>query len=173
MARYCNRCRRKMVDPKTGEPDMRRHTCDPECARADRAEKMRLKRRREREERTRRVAYALREKCAACLQRSAGGTTAEIAAAKYSIIYEETASGYSAHVPELPGCVAAGKSFRATAHLIHAAIELHLEGAAKDGRQPLDAIVRPAAASLQPAAGAPKIGDLKIGDRGGNRNRKQ
>ena len=35
--------------------------------------------------------------------------------------------GYSAYLPELPGCVAAGETFDETKELIAQAVELHLE----------------------------------------------
>jgi predicted RNase H-like HicB family nuclease len=47
---------------------------------------------------------------------------------KYAIIYEKTATGYSAYVPDLPGCIAAGSSLEQTAELMQGAIEMHLEG---------------------------------------------
>jgi predicted RNase H-like HicB family nuclease len=52
---------------------------------------------------------------------------------KYAVIYEKTPTGYSAYVPDLPGCVAAGATFVETAELIRGAIELHLETMREDG----------------------------------------
>jgi predicted RNase H-like HicB family nuclease len=52
---------------------------------------------------------------------------------KYLIIYEKTSTGYSAYVPDLPGCVAAGFSFEETADLMRRAVELHLEAMREDG----------------------------------------
>ncbi|NQW23299.1 MAG: type II toxin-antitoxin system HicB family antitoxin [SAR202 cluster bacterium] len=46
----------------------------------------------------------------------------------YIVVYEQTATGWSAYVPDLPGCVAAGKSREDTERLIREAIEFHLEG---------------------------------------------
>ncbi|MCX6590581.1 MAG: type II toxin-antitoxin system HicB family antitoxin [Acidobacteria bacterium] len=46
---------------------------------------------------------------------------------KYAILYEPTATGYSAHVPDLPGCVAAGATLDETRQLMQEAIEGHLE----------------------------------------------
>ena len=37
---------------------------------------------------------------------------------KYAVIYEKTPTGYSAYVPDLPGCVAAAGTFTETAELI-------------------------------------------------------
>jgi len=47
---------------------------------------------------------------------------------KYTVFFEPTATGYSAHVPDLPGCVAAGFSLAETRELIREAIEFHIEG---------------------------------------------
>jgi predicted RNase H-like HicB family nuclease len=52
---------------------------------------------------------------------------------RYAVIYEKTPAGYSAYVPDLPGCVAAGATFSETAELIRGAIELHLETMREDG----------------------------------------
>jgi predicted RNase H-like HicB family nuclease len=47
---------------------------------------------------------------------------------KYVVFFERTATGYSAHVPDLPGCVAAGSTLEETRDLIREAIEFHIEG---------------------------------------------
>ena len=52
---------------------------------------------------------------------------------RYVVIYEKTGSGYSAYVPDLPGCVAAAKSLEETESLMRGAIELHLAGMREDG----------------------------------------
>lgn len=52
---------------------------------------------------------------------------------KYVVVYEETGTGYSAYVPDLPGCVAAGGSREETEHLIRGAIELHIAALLEDG----------------------------------------
>lgn len=46
----------------------------------------------------------------------------------YAVVYEKTDNGYSAYVPDLPGCVAAGSTRREVEKLIRGAIEMHLEG---------------------------------------------
>ncbi len=51
----------------------------------------------------------------------------------FAVIYEKTATGYSAYIPDLPGCVAAGPTFEETAQLIRGAVELHLETMREDG----------------------------------------
>ncbi len=47
---------------------------------------------------------------------------------KYVVVYEETPTGFSAYVPDLPGCVAAGETREKTERLIREAIAFHLEG---------------------------------------------
>jgi predicted RNase H-like HicB family nuclease len=46
----------------------------------------------------------------------------------YTVFFEPTATGYSAHVPDLPGCVAAATTLEETRQLIREAIEFHIEG---------------------------------------------
>jgi len=47
---------------------------------------------------------------------------------KYFVLYARTANGYSAHVPDLPGCIAAAPTLEETRRLMKEAIEFHLEG---------------------------------------------
>jgi predicted RNase H-like HicB family nuclease len=48
---------------------------------------------------------------------------------KYAVIYETgPGGGYSAYVPDLPGCIAAAATLNETRQLIEEAIEFHLEG---------------------------------------------
>ncbi len=47
---------------------------------------------------------------------------------RYLIIIEETATGYSAYSPDLPGCIAAGKARDSVEREMHDAIEFHLDG---------------------------------------------
>jgi predicted RNase H-like HicB family nuclease len=51
----------------------------------------------------------------------------------FAVIYEKTSTGYSAYVPDLPGCVAGGATFKETAELIRGAIGIHLESMHEDG----------------------------------------
>jgi len=51
----------------------------------------------------------------------------------YAVIYEKSDTGYSAYVPDLPGCVATGSTRREVEKLIRGAIEMHLEGMREDG----------------------------------------
>lgn len=48
-------------------------------------------------------------------------------------MFEKTNTGYSAHVPDLLGCVAAGSTLEETAELIRGAIRMHLAGMVEDG----------------------------------------
>ena len=52
---------------------------------------------------------------------------------KYAVLFEKAETGYSAHVPDLPGCIAAGATFEETAELMRAAIQMHLAGMREDG----------------------------------------
>jgi predicted RNase H-like HicB family nuclease len=47
---------------------------------------------------------------------------------KYLVVFEKTKSGYSAYVPDLPGCVATGKNRNDVEKRIYDAITFHLEG---------------------------------------------
>ena len=47
---------------------------------------------------------------------------------KYTVFFEPTATGFSAHVPDLPGCIAAGSTMEETRQLIREAIVFHIEG---------------------------------------------
>jgi predicted RNase H-like HicB family nuclease len=46
---------------------------------------------------------------------------------KYAVLYAPTATGYSAHVPDLPGCIGAAATLEETRRLMKEAIEFHLE----------------------------------------------
>ena len=46
---------------------------------------------------------------------------------KYAVLYAPTPTGYSAHVPDLPGCIAAAVTLDETRELMKEAIEGHLE----------------------------------------------
>lgn len=52
---------------------------------------------------------------------------------KYTVMYEQGASGFSAYVPDLPGCVAAGATLDETRELISGAIAMHVTGLREDG----------------------------------------
>lgn len=52
---------------------------------------------------------------------------------RYLVIFEKTDTGYSAYVPDLPGCVATGESRAGTEQLIAEAIQFHLDGLIEEG----------------------------------------
>ena len=52
---------------------------------------------------------------------------------KFAVVIEKAASNYSAYVPDLPGCVATGRTVSETEARIREAIELHLQGMKEDG----------------------------------------
>jgi predicted RNase H-like HicB family nuclease len=52
---------------------------------------------------------------------------------KYAVVVEEGPNNYSAHVPDLPGCISTGKTLDEIKANIREAIELHLEGMMEDG----------------------------------------
>lgn len=52
---------------------------------------------------------------------------------RYLIIIEETSSGYSAYSPDVPGCVATGRTRPEVENEMHDAIEFHLEGLREEG----------------------------------------
>ena len=53
---------------------------------------------------------------------------------EYLVVVEKGKTGYGAHVPDLPGCVAVGESRREVLKLIREAIELHIEALRESGR---------------------------------------
>jgi predicted RNase H-like HicB family nuclease len=52
---------------------------------------------------------------------------------EYLVIIERTADGYSAYVPDLPGCITVGDTPEETKRYMAEAIRLHLEGMREDG----------------------------------------
>ncbi len=52
---------------------------------------------------------------------------------RYAVIIERGETSYGAYVPDLPGCIAVGKTREETETLIREAIEFHLEGMVEDG----------------------------------------
>jgi len=55
---------------------------------------------------------------------------------RYMVVIEKGDSGYGAHVPDLPGCVAAGETREEVLELIKKAIEMHIE-ALREAGQPI------------------------------------
>jgi predicted RNase H-like HicB family nuclease len=64
---------------------------------------------------------------------------------EYVAMLERGPRNWSAYVPDLPGCVAAGKTRAATERLIREAIEFHLDGMREDG----DAIPEPTSEAVR------------------------
>jgi predicted RNase H-like HicB family nuclease len=52
---------------------------------------------------------------------------------KYLVIYEKARENYSAYSPDIPGCIATGKTRRETEKNIKEAISFHLNGLKEDG----------------------------------------
>ena len=52
---------------------------------------------------------------------------------RYAIVIEKGEANYGAYVPDLPGCVATGRTIEETERSIQEAIEFHLEGMRADG----------------------------------------
>jgi predicted RNase H-like HicB family nuclease len=52
---------------------------------------------------------------------------------KYGIVIETGERNCSAYVPDLPGCVATGKTVDETKNRIKEAIQVHLKGMREDG----------------------------------------
>jgi len=56
------------------------------------------------------------------------------------IVVGKSLINYSAYAPEVPGCVATGKTLDETIRLMREAVQLHLEGIIEDGDEmPLSA----------------------------------
>lgn len=60
---------------------------------------------------------------------------------RYTVVIERTRGGYSAYVPDLPGCVATGRTRAIVQRRIGEAVAFHLDGLREDGLR----IPRPAA----------------------------
>ncbi len=52
---------------------------------------------------------------------------------RYAVVIEKATHNHSAYVPDLPGCVATGKTRAEAARQIREAIAFHLEGLRDDG----------------------------------------
>ena len=52
---------------------------------------------------------------------------------QYLVVIEQGPTSFGAYVPDLPGCVAVGETRAEVTHLIHEAIEFHVEGMKEDG----------------------------------------
>ena len=70
---------------------------------------------------------------------------------KYVAIVVKAGNGYSAYLPDLPGCIAAADTFEETSRLIHEAVSLHVEGMVEDE----EAIPEPSSIAIEIEVGAP------------------
>jgi len=52
---------------------------------------------------------------------------------EYTVIYERGKRNWSAYVPDLPGCIATGKTRTQVERMIREAIEFHIEGLIERG----------------------------------------
>ena len=52
---------------------------------------------------------------------------------KYAVVIEKAVNNYSAYVPDLPGCVATGKTKDEVTRNLREAITFHIEGLREDG----------------------------------------
>jgi predicted RNase H-like HicB family nuclease len=52
---------------------------------------------------------------------------------RYAIVIEKTATGFSAFVPDLPGCIATGATQAEVESEMKAAIRFHIDGLKEDG----------------------------------------
>ena len=52
---------------------------------------------------------------------------------KYAVVIEKGRTSYGAHVPDLPGCVAAAETKEEVCALIREAIQLYVEALEEDG----------------------------------------
>ena len=52
---------------------------------------------------------------------------------RYAIVVEKGPASYGAHVPDLPGCVAAADTREEVLHLIREAVEFHIEEMREEG----------------------------------------
>ena len=51
---------------------------------------------------------------------------------RFLIVIEKTENNYSAYCPDLPGCVATGKTREETEQNMHEALEMHVQGLIED-----------------------------------------
>jgi predicted RNase H-like HicB family nuclease len=59
---------------------------------------------------------------------------------RYAVIYEKTGTGYSAYAPDLPGCIATGRTLDLTKKRMAEAMEMHLAAMHRDHDPILDPV---------------------------------
>lgn len=52
---------------------------------------------------------------------------------RYAVVLEKTDTNYSAYVPDLPGCIATGRTIEETTRETREAIAFRIEGLREDG----------------------------------------
>ncbi|MBU1426043.1 MAG: type II toxin-antitoxin system HicB family antitoxin [Gammaproteobacteria bacterium] len=52
---------------------------------------------------------------------------------RYAIVVEKAGNNFSAYAPDLPGCVATGRTVKEAEKEIQAAIQFHIDGMREDG----------------------------------------
>ena len=52
---------------------------------------------------------------------------------KYVVLFEKSSNGYGAYAPDLPGCVAVGRTLKVTRERMAKSIEMHLASMREDG----------------------------------------
>ena len=52
---------------------------------------------------------------------------------KYLVLFEKSSTGYGAYAPDLPGCVATGRTLEQARRRMAKAVEMHLSAMREDG----------------------------------------
>ena len=52
---------------------------------------------------------------------------------EYAVIFEKTRTGYGAYAPDLPGCIATGRTLAEARKFMREAIAMHVKGMREDG----------------------------------------
>ena len=52
---------------------------------------------------------------------------------RYAVVLEKASKNYSAYLPDVPGCVAAGKTVEETLSLLRGALKMHFDAMSRDG----------------------------------------
>lgn len=97
----------------------------------------------------------LPRKMAGSILRQAGLTKSQLMEA-YTVIIEPSRTGYGAYSPDIPGCVASGKSVEDTLLLLRQAMVLHIENLVKAG----EPVPLARGIDLQSEADRPSPGDF-------------
>ncbi len=53
--------------------------------------------------------------------------------AGYVLVFERTRTGYSAHIPDVLGCIATGRTLEGTERLLESGVRMHFRALLKDG----------------------------------------